>query len=56
MGNEPNEAYKGENKALQFELREEAGNKMKQQNAVVVQNQKNIQETVLSGLIVAGKT
>ena len=44
MGNEPNEAYEGENKALQFELREEAGNKMKQQNAVVVQNQKNIQE------------
>ena len=44
MGNEPNEAHEGENKALQFELREEAGNKMKQQNAVVVRNQKNIQE------------
>ena len=44
MGNEPNEAYEGENKALQFELREETSNKMKQQNAVVVQNQKNIQE------------
>ena len=44
MGHGPNEAYAGENKALQFELREEAGNKMKQQNAVVVHNQKNIQE------------
>ena len=44
MGNEPNEAYEGENKALQFELREEASNKMKQHNAVVVQTQKNIQE------------
>ena len=43
-GNDPNEAYKGENKALQFELREEASNKTAQHNAVVVQNQKNIQE------------
>ena len=38
---EPNEAYDGENKALQFEMREEAGKKMAQQNAVVESNQKN---------------
>ena len=43
MGNDPNEAYEGENKALQFELREEAGNKMAQQNAVVVHTQTNKQ-------------
>ena len=44
MGNDSNEAYKGENKALQFELREEAGNTTAHHNAIVVQNQKNIQE------------
>ena len=43
-GADPNEAYDESNKALQFELREDAGRKMAQQNAVVQRNQKNIQE------------
>ena len=45
MGNaDPNEAYDLGHKNLQFELREEAGKKMAQQNAVVTTNQKNVQE------------
>ena len=36
---DPNEAYAEDNKNLAFELREEAGNKMAQQNAVVTNNQ-----------------
>ena len=44
MGNaDPNEAYDVDQKNLQFELREEAGNKMAQQNAVISTNQKNVQ-------------
>ena len=45
MGNaDPNEAYDLGHKNLQFELREEAGKHMAQQNAVVTTNQKNVQE------------
>ena len=45
MGNaDPNEAYDLEHTNLQFEMREEAGKKMAQQNAVVTTNQKNVQE------------
>ena len=45
MGNaDPNEAYDQENKNLAFELREEAGRKMAQQDAVVTQNQNNMRE------------
>ena len=41
MGNaDLNEAYDVDQKNLQFELREEAGNKMAQQNAVISTNQK----------------
>ena len=40
----PNKAYDQHNKALQFELREDAGRKMAQQNAVVQRHRKNIQE------------
>ena len=40
----PNEAYDLNEKNLQFELREEAGRKMAQQNAVVSTNQKNMQQ------------
>ena len=41
MGNaDPNEAYDVSHKNLQFEMREEAGKKMAQQNAVVTTNQK----------------
>ena len=56
MGNDPNEAYEGESKALQFELREEAINKMAQQNAVVVQNQKTYKKMVHSRLRLARNT
>ena len=41
---DPNEAYEEENKNLAFELREEAGHKMAQQNAVVTKNQQNLQK------------
>ena len=45
MGNaDPNEAYNVSHKNLQFEMREEAGKKMAQQNAVVTTNQNNVQE------------
>ena len=45
MGNaDPNEANDLGHNNLQFELREEAGKKMAQQNAVVMTNQKNVQE------------
>ena len=45
MGNaDPNEAYDMSQKNLQFELREEAGKKMAQQNAVVSTNQRNVQD------------
>ena len=45
VGNaDPNEAYDEENNNLAFELREEAGHKMAQQDAVVEGNQKNTQE------------
>ena len=45
MGNaDPNEAYDEENKHLAFELREQAGQKMAQQDAVVKGNQRNMQE------------
>ena len=41
MGNaDPNEAYDEENKNLAFELREQAGKNMAQQDAVVKTNQK----------------
>ena len=41
MGNaDPNGAYDEENKHLAFELREQAGQKMAQQDAVVKGNQK----------------
>ena len=45
MGNaDPNEAYDMSQKNLQFELREEAGKKMAQQNAVVSTNQRNVED------------
>ena len=45
MGNaDPNEAYDMSQKNLQFELREEAGRKMAQQNAVVSTNQRNVED------------
>ena len=45
IGNaDPNEAYDEDNKNLAFELREEAGKKMAQQDAVVRTNQKNMVE------------
>ena len=45
MGNaDPNEAYDEENKNLAFELREQAGKHMAQQDAVVKTNQKNMTE------------
>ena len=45
MGNaDPNEAYDEENKNLAFELREQAGQTMTQQDAVVKGNQKNMRE------------
>ena len=43
-GADPNDAYDESNKALQFELREEAGRKIAHQNAVVERNQKNVQD------------
>ena len=45
MGNaDPNEAYDMRQKNLHFELREEAGRKMAQQNAVVSTNQRNVED------------
>ena len=43
-GADPNDAYDESNKALQFELREEAGRKIAHQNAIVERNQKNVQD------------
>ena len=43
-GADPNEAYEEDQKNLAFELREEAGKKMAQQNAVVTKNQQNMQK------------
>ena len=43
-GADPNDAYNESNKALQFELREEAGTTIAHQNAVVERNQKNVQD------------
>ena len=40
---DPNEAYDLGQKNLQFELREEAGKKMAQQNAVISTNQRNVE-------------
>ena len=37
-GADPNAAYNEDNKNIAFELREEAGKKMAQQNAVVTKN------------------
>ena len=41
---DPNDAYNESNKALQFELREEAGRKIAHQNSIVERNQKNVQD------------
>ena len=57
MGNaDPNEAYDLGHKNLQFELREEAGKKMAQQNAVVTTNQKTCKNRAPFALILAVKT
>jgi hypothetical protein len=57
MGNaDPNEAYDMSQKNLQFELREEAGKKMAQQNAVVSTNQKKCKNRAPFALILAVKT
>ena len=45
-GADPNEAYEEDNKNLAFELREEAGKKMAQHNAVVTKSQQNMQKRV----------
>ena len=43
-GADPNDAYDESNKALQFELREEAGRKIAHQNAIAERNPKNVQD------------
>ena len=55
-GADPNEAYEEDKKNLAFELREEAGKKMAQQNAVVSKNQETCRMTVPSGRTSVGKT
>ena len=57
MGNaDPNEAYDLEHENLEFEMREEAGKKMAQQNAVVTTNQKTHRSRAASGRTLVART